>query len=213
VARIVRCYAAPGMDLESIERLRVQGFTAARRGYDRHEVDRFLAALMEWIETDAARELGDAAVKRKLELVGKSTAQILLTTENESAALRAQTESECAELRSRAERASLDARRAADEYATNVREKADQDARKTGEAASAKAKRIVEEAERRRAQIEAVIAELDAHREGALRELERLHGELATAIAEHRSGARATRRKGGENGEQAPAANAVTPPP
>jgi DivIVA domain-containing protein len=77
------------MDIEQIERLRVQGFTAARRGYDQHEVDRFLADLMEWIETDAARDLGDAAVKRKLELVGKSTAQILLATEKESEELRA----------------------------------------------------------------------------------------------------------------------------
>lgn len=196
------------MDLEHIERLRVQGFTAARRGYDRHEVDRFLAALMEWIETDAARELGDVAVKRKLELVGKSTAQILLTTEKESAQLRAQTEEECAELRSRAEAASLDARRAADGYAKKVREKADQDARQTGEAASAKAKRIVEEAERRRAQIEAVIAELDARRDGALRELERLQGELASTIGKHKSTARSSR----QDGEQAQPAKAAARP-
>jgi DivIVA domain-containing protein len=200
------------MDLERIERLRVQGFTAARRGYDRHEVDRFLAALVEWIETDAGRELGDVAVKRKLELVGKSTAQILLTTEKESEQLRAQTEEECAMLRSTAERASLEARQAADQYAKKVREKADEDARKTREAADAKVKRMVEEAERRRAQIEAVIAELDAHRESALRELERLHGELASTIETQRSGARATRHNGDENAEQAPAAKAVARP-
>jgi hypothetical protein len=39
-------------------------------------------------ETDAAKELGEVAVTRKLELVGKSTARILLTAEKESAPLR-----------------------------------------------------------------------------------------------------------------------------
>src|ERR671925_216220 len=99
------------MDLEDIRRLRVQGFTVTRRGYDRREVDRFLDVLLDWIETDAAKDLGDHAVARKLELVGKSTAQILLTTEKESAGLRSQAEEECAELRSQAESASLVVRR------------------------------------------------------------------------------------------------------
>jgi cell division septum initiation protein DivIVA len=188
------------MDWKDIERLRVEGFTVVRRGYDRREVDQFVAALGDWIETDAARDLGDLAVKRKLELVGKSTAQILLATEKESEGLRAQTQDECAELRSRAEAASRETRQAADEYAKKLREQADQDARRTAEAAGAKAKGIVERAERRRAQVEAVIAELDARRDGALGELERLQGELASTIAEHKPGARGRSR--GENGER-----------
>jgi hypothetical protein len=57
-----------------------------------------------WIETDAAQDLGDLAVKRKLELVGMSTAHILLATEKESKELRAKAEKECAELRSQARR-------------------------------------------------------------------------------------------------------------
>jgi DivIVA domain-containing protein len=190
------------MDLEDIRRLRVQGFTVARRGYDRREVDRFLDALLDWIETDAAKDLGDQAVKRKLELVGKSTAQILLTTEKESEGLRSQTEEECAELRSEAEDASLAVRRDADEYATKTREKAEQDARRTGEVAGAKAKGIVEEAQRRRAQIEAVIAELDARRDGTLRELDQLRRELASTIGEHTSAARPHGRGGETNGER-----------
>jgi DivIVA domain-containing protein len=200
------------VDWNDIERLRVQGFTVARRGYDRREVDKFLAALGDWIETDAAKDLGDQAVKRKLELVGKSTAQILLTTEKESEELRAQTEEECVELRSQAEAASREARHAADEYAKKVREKADQDSRRTGEAASAKANGIVEQAQRRRAQIEAVIAELDARRDGTLQELERLHGELASTIQEHKPGEHG--RSGGENSErpQAKAADPVAKP-
>jgi cell division septum initiation protein DivIVA len=195
------------MDWNDIERLRVQGFTVARRGYDRREVDKFVAALGDWLETDAAKDLGDQAVKRKLELVGKSTAQILLTTEKEAEQLRAQSEEECADLRSRAEAASREARSAADEYAKRVRDKADQDARRTAEAASAKANGIVERAERRRAQVEAAIAELDARRDGTLRELERLHGELGSTIEEHSPGAHG--RSGGENRERAKAVNAA----
>jgi cell division septum initiation protein DivIVA len=189
------------MVLEDIERLRVQGFTVARRGYDQREVDKFIAALVEWFDTDAAKDLGDVAVKRKLELVGKSTAQILLATEKESEQLRAQAEEECSELISQAEAASREARRAADEYAKQVREKADQDARQTREAASAKAKRIAEEGERRRAQIEALIAELDVRREDALGELERLRDELTATIGEH-----------GEHGRGARAPETVAKP-
>jgi DivIVA domain-containing protein len=190
------------MDLEDIHRLRVQGFAVARRGYDRREVDRFLDALLEWIDTDAAKDLGDQAVKRKLELVGQSTAQILLTTEKESEGLRSQTEEECAELRSDAEGAAHAVRRNADEYATKTREKADQDARRTGEVAGAKAKGIIEEAERRRAQIEAVIADLDARRDGTLRDLDQLRRELASTIGEHTSSARPHGRGGGTNAER-----------
>jgi hypothetical protein len=190
------------MDWKDIERLRIDGFTVARRGYDRREVDKFLVALLDWLETDAPKDLGGMVVRRKFELAGKSTAQILLTTENESARMLRQTEEECADLRGQAEAASREARRAADEHAAKVREKADQDARRTGEAASANAKRVVEEGERRRAQIEAVIGELEARRDGALQELQRLQGELASTIEKHKSGARSRTRSDGEVAER-----------
>jgi DivIVA domain-containing protein len=178
------------MDVEDIGRLRVQGFTVARRGYDRREVDRFLDSLIEWIETDAPKDLGDLAVKRKLELVGKSTAHILLTTEKESEELRSQAEHACDEMRADADAASLAVRRDADEYATKTRDKADQNARRTTESAEAKAKALVEDANRRRAQVEGVIAELDTRRDAALDELERLRAELAATIGEHTPGPR-----------------------
>jgi DivIVA domain-containing protein len=38
-------------------RLRSPGFTEARRGYDKHEVDRFLEQLVDWLETDAAQDI------------------------------------------------------------------------------------------------------------------------------------------------------------
>ena len=106
------------MDLEDIHRLRGQGFTVTRRGYDHREVDRFLDSLVEWVETDAAKELGDQAVKRKLELVGKSTAHILLTTEKESQELKRTVQAECDDLRHKSDAAAKDTRRQADDYAT-----------------------------------------------------------------------------------------------
>ena len=192
------------MDWNEIERLRIDGFTVARRGYDRREVDKFLGALLDWLETDAPKDLGGMAVKRKFELAGKSTAQILLTTEKESEQMLRQTEEECADLRGQAEAASREARRAADEHAAKVREKADDDARRTGDAASAKAKRIVDEGERRRAQIDAAIVELEASRKGALQELQRLQGELASTIEKHKSGTPSRKRHDGEVGERTP---------
>jgi DivIVA domain-containing protein len=200
------------MDWNDIDRLREPGFTVARRGYDRHEVDRFLGSLVDWLETDATKQLGELAVKRKLEFVGKSTARILLTTEEESAQLRRVAQEECAELRSQAEAASLDTRKAADAYAQKVRAKADDDARRAGDAAATKAKQIVEEGERRRSQIEAVVIALEAQRDDALQKLERLRAEIAATIAAHESGPRSKRRddeKPGERSKTATKADAV----
>jgi hypothetical protein len=173
------------MDWGDIERLREPGFTVGRRGYDQREVDRLLGSLADWLESDAVTQLTDVTVKRKLELVGKSTTRILLTTEQEADQMRRRTEKECAELRSEAEAAAVETRRAAEAHATEVREKAEREAAHTREGAIAKAKRIVEEGEGRRARIEAVIAELEGRRRSSVGELERLQAALAAAIAEH----------------------------
>jgi hypothetical protein len=173
------------MDRHDIERLREPGFTIARRGYDRREVDKLLGSLVDWLETDAAKELGEMAVTRKLELVGKSTARILRTADEESAQLRRLAEEECEELRSQADAASRKVRQAADEYAMKVRAKADEDARQAAAAARATAKEIVEEGERRRTQIEAIVTELASQRDRTVHELERLRTELASAIGTH----------------------------
>ena len=107
------------MDWTHFEQLRVSGFTMTRRGYDKREVDRFLDSLAEWLETDAANELGDQAVQRKLELVGKSTAHILLTTEKESQELKRTVQAECDDLRQKADAAAKETRRQADDYSSD----------------------------------------------------------------------------------------------
>ena len=191
------------MEWNDLDRLRDPGFTVARRGYDRREVDKLLGSLVDWLEKDAATQLGDVTVKRKLELVGRSTTRILLTTEQESEQMLRRAEDECAELRSQAEAAALDTQRAAEAHARQVREKAEQEARRTTEAATTKARQIVEEGERRRAQIDAVIAELEARRDATVRELERLREELGSTIAEHGAGARPRKRTAARTGEPA----------
>jgi DivIVA domain-containing protein len=174
------------VDWQDIARLRSPGFTPARRGYDKHEVDKFLEQLVDWLETDAANDIGQVAVTRKLELVGKSTAHILLTTEQESQELKRQTAEDCAELRTHAEADAQQVRAAADAYAQQVRAKADDDALHTREEATAEATETVEEGLRRRGQIDDEIHELETHRAGVLDQLRRLRAELGATIDEHR---------------------------
>ncbi len=199
------------MDWTHFEQLRVSGFTMTRRGYDKREVDRFLDSLAEWLETDAANELGDEAVQRKLELVGKSTAHILLTTEKESQELKRTVQAECTDMREKADAASKETRRQADDYSTDVRAKADdyssnlraktdEEARRTKEAAIEQARKTVEEGDRRRAAAEAVVAELKAQRDDTVAEMERLRSELLSTISKHTT--RATPESRGAEGRR-----------
>lgn len=187
------------MDWKDIDRIRVPGFTLARRGYDKHEVDRFLARLADWLETDAPNEIGQMAVTRKLELVGKSTAHILMTTEQESAELKRDAEAECARMLSEAEASALQTRDAADEYARQTRTEADADGRAAIEAARAAAAQTIEEGEHRRAQVESVIADLEVRRDDALSDLDALRSELGRAIASHRPKAQPPANGGGDS--------------
>ena len=155
-------------------RLRSPDFTIVRRGYDKHEVDKFLEQLVDWLETDAAQDIGEVAVTRKLELVGKSTAHILLATEQEAQELKRQSEEDCAELRAQAE---------AD--AQTLRASADDDARRAREEAKAEAAETIEEGLRRRAQIDEQIHDLEDHRAAVLEDLGRLRGELSATIDAH----------------------------
>ena len=163
------------MDWHDIARLRSPDFTIVRRGYDKHEVDKFLEQLVDWLETDAAQDIGEVAVTRKLELVGKSTAHILLTTEQEAEELRRQAKEDLAELREQGEADAREVRQAADEHAARVREEA-----------TAEASETIEEGLRRRAQIDDEIKELAARRDAALEKLERLKGELEATMEGHR---------------------------
>ena len=91
------------MDRAEFEQRRASGFRTARHGYDKGDVDRFLRDVADWLQADAAAELGDLVVQRQLELAGQSTARIVLIAEQEAQELRRRTEEECAELRAEAQ--------------------------------------------------------------------------------------------------------------
>jgi len=152
-----------------IERIRNPQFPVARHGYDKREVDNFMLELANWLESRAAEEVGSFAVKRKLEMVGRSTANILMAAENEAEELRRTTEEEMRQVRD-----------------NSVREVEDKLA-----AATSKARSTVEEGQRRRAALESQITELEALRDRVLNDLERLGEELGTAVAANHPGASA----------------------
>jgi len=163
------------VDWKDLDRLRNPGFGFGRRGYDRHEVDRFLEQLVDWLETDAARDLGHIAITRKLELVGKSTTHVLLAAEQEAEELLGQAEADIAELRKQAQDDARAVRAAADEYAAKTREEANAEASET-----------IEDGLRHRARIDDEIKELDARRDAALERMAQLRTELEATMEGHR---------------------------
>ena len=59
-----------GVDQTSLDRIRNATFPSTRRGYDKHEVEKFLARLADWLETGGGDESRSDAVKKELERVG-----------------------------------------------------------------------------------------------------------------------------------------------
>jgi DivIVA domain-containing protein len=196
------------VDQTSLDRIRNATFPSSRRGYDKHEVEKFLARLADWLETGAGDESRSDTVKRELERVGQRTGAILAQAEESAQQIRAEAEEEArgtvntanmeaAETRTETEkydsemRLSADAyaqqtRQAAEEEAAAARQQAEQDARETIAAAQAQARRIVEEGTQRREDIEAVIADLIRRRNDVLADTEELSAKLTGAVSEHR---------------------------
>ena len=176
------------MEQRHIDRIRNPQFPTARRGYDQREVDNFMLELAEWLESRAAEEVGSFAVKRKLEMVGRSTANILMATEKEAEELRKTAEREAAELTDRADAAAEKTRGAAEAYANQLRENAQRETDEKLAAATSKARATVEEGQRRRTSIESQITELESLRDRVLADLERLGKELGTTVGAHGPG-------------------------
>jgi DivIVA domain-containing protein len=196
------------VDQTSLDRIRNATFPSAKRGYDRHEVEKFLARLADWLETGAGDESRSDTVKRELERVGQRTGAILAQAEESAQQIRAEAEEEARgtvntanmqaeETRTEADKYSGETRASADSYsqgtrqtaeqeAASTRTKAEQDARETIETAQAQARRIVEEGTQRREDIEAVIADLVRRRDDVLADTEELTTKLTGAVSEHR---------------------------
>jgi DivIVA domain-containing protein len=197
-----------GVDQTSLDRIRNATFPTTRRGYDKHEVEKFLARLADWLETGAGDESRSDVVKRELEKVGERTGAILAQAEESAQQIRAEAEEEArgtvntanmeaAETRSAAGSYASETRASADSYARQQREEADQDAasarakaeqeaREAIEAAETQARRIVEEGTQRREDIEAVIADLLRRRDDVLSDTEELAAKLTAAVSQHR---------------------------
>ncbi|MDX6582478.1 MAG: DivIVA protein [Solirubrobacterales bacterium] len=197
------------MDEHSIERIRQAEFPLSVRGYDRNEVDRFLAELADWLETGGGEQAaGVEAVRLELERIGEHTATIL--TEAHAAAqairddasnqvrqqlvdanltaesLRAEAGEYAGDTRDEADAYARKSRAEADAYAERMRSEADDEFGELRETAQKEGQRVVAEANRRKADIESVISDLEQRRDAVLAELERLASGIAGTATEHR---------------------------
>src|SRR5262249_61068011 len=106
-----------GVDQTSLDRIRNATFPTAKRGYDKHEVEKFLARLADWLETGAGDESRSDTVKRELERVGQRTGAILAQAEESAQQIRAEAEEEGQQTRANANAQAEGARNEADSHA------------------------------------------------------------------------------------------------
>ena len=83
-----------GVDQTSLDRIRNATFPSSKRGYDKQEVEKFLARLADWLETGGGDESRSETVKRELERVGERTGAILSQAEDSAQQIRAEAEAE-----------------------------------------------------------------------------------------------------------------------
>jgi DivIVA domain-containing protein len=223
------------VDWKEIDRIRVPGFAMSRRGYDRHEVDRFLSEVADWLATgEGEGAAANEAVRLELERVGEQTAQILTEAHAAAQAIRDDASQQVRQslvdanatsesLRTEAGEYAADTRDEADAYARRIRSEADTYADRSrsetdaeleqDRAATAKeSDRILGEAARRRAEIEKVISDLEQRRDAVVAELDRLASGIAGTATEHRTPGGPEEIQEPEPNEE-PAADADEPSP
>lgn len=176
-----------GVDQTSLDRIRNATFPSARRGYDKHEVEKFLGRLADWLETGGGDESRSDVVKKELERVGQRTGAILAQAEESAQGIRAEAEEEARGTINSANLQATEARSEAENYANETRTSAERQSREAIEAAQAEARRIVEDANQRREDMEALIGDLIRRREDVIADTEELAGKLSTAVEQHRS--------------------------
>lgn len=193
------------MSDDLIDRLRSPNFAHAVRGYDRHEVDRFLAEVADWVEDGAGDEVTTPPARDALGQVGERISVLLTEAHDAAEAIRADAAAEVRQklidanataerLAAEAEREAEKMRTEADDYARKTRTGADayaEDATASFADARANAKRmseeILEKANRRKAKLEAVIADLEERRDQTIAELETIASGLTGAASKTRS--------------------------
>jgi DivIVA domain-containing protein len=130
--------------VETSERIRNASFKSARRGYDRSEVDAYLAKLAESME---GRGHSDT-IKQELERIGRQTAKVLTAAEEAAQSLRADAEQKARKITEDAQGSVKSIKTSADEYAKKVRQEAQAFATKTRTEAEAHSTKLRSEAER-----------------------------------------------------------------
>ncbi len=181
--------------------LETGGGDQARSDVVRRELERVgerTAGILATAE-DSAEQIRADAEELAAETTGRARSAAASTREaadEYAAKTRAAADAHAAKARKDAEEYGAKTRRAADAYAAKTRQEADEDAAETREdadhdarnrisAAEAKATRIVEEGTARRRDIEAVISDLVARRDGVIAEANRLADELREVADGH----------------------------
>jgi len=166
-----------GVDQTSLDRIRNATFPTARRGYDKGEVERFLARLADWLETGAGEETRSDAVKQELERVGQRTGKILAQAEESGQQIRAEAESEANEAIQSARAEAEKARAEANAFREETIAEAEEEAR-----------RMLVDASRRGEDLQALIDDLSARRDEIVADVEGLAQQLMRLAEESRPG-------------------------
>jgi DivIVA domain-containing protein len=119
------------LEQDATDRIRSATFGVARRGYDKREVDTYLARLADWLEAGGGDQARSEVVKNELERIGRKTAEILTAAEEAAESFRAEGEAEGRDIFDSARVQADSTRAAADQYATQTRAEADAYAQKT----------------------------------------------------------------------------------
>jgi DivIVA domain-containing protein len=189
-------------DPTPIESIRAANFAIGLRGYDRDQVDAFLARLADQLERapaapPAESDVDDSgALRQELERIGERTKQILTAAEETAQELRSEAASKAQETRSAAEKWANRVRGDAEEFADSTRAQVNEEARLARAEASRKADELVTGAEQRadevlqdtanrRRLLETRIESLVERRDAILADARALVDELSTALAAH----------------------------
>ena len=198
------------VDPDSIARIKQASFSQALRGYDKHEVDNFLAELADWLATGGEDESRADLVRSELERIAEQTGAILTAAHEAAAAMRndadldarkrlveanlrvesiqADVEDELSAARAEAEAYSLKTRADADAHHKATHEEIDAYAAKTRGDADAESKAIVERASSEADKIVAVAVRQRKDIESVISDLEQRRNSVLSELERLASG-------------------------
>jgi len=224
------------VDHYSVAQIRQTRFSPALRGYDKHEVDNFLAELADWLETGGEDESRSDVVQGELERIGEETGAILTAAHAAAEAMRAEAErdtrkrlidanlrvesiqsevdGELATARQEADAYKNKTKAGADAYDKETREQSDAYADKARADAETEAKAIVERANAEASKIVETAARKRKDIESMISDLEQRRNDVLSELESLASGitGAATQHRAPRQQETADAAPAAKPP-